>query len=148
MKRAAVLSVLALLAALAAAAAPRNPFWRQGYEGVRHRVTLEPRQRARPVVVEEAPVVRSSDDDGADGDERLWNRASRQLRFGSTMILDEGTGTVARASVVINDLVYAVGDLVSVTFEKKRFTWRIDSVSTERKVRLRRLTHRAYRKNQ
>ena len=41
----------------------------------------------------------------------------------------------ANSSVVINGKVYADGDLISITHDSRRFTWRVEGLSEKSKLR-------------
>lgn len=125
-----------LLAALLAAATPlRNPFWPEGYVGEREAIVEDPQVRiAAPATPPDAKAattnaaakanaefkpVNMADGPGID---RLWTRARKTLRFGSTLRTDADAG---RSAVTVNGKVYADGDLISVNHNGYRFTWRL-----------------------
>ena len=59
-----------------------------------------------------------------------WGAARAALSLGSYMTLNGGDSR-RHASVVINGKVYADGDLVSITHDSRRFTWRFVGLSDE-----------------
>jgi len=143
---------------------PRNPFWPQGYEGVRYPITLEPRFKPEPIA-EPPPVVSTNAVSNAVAgvvsnavsdavsaraaakarlrdplEDPIWTNAVKSLDFGATVSYSGGGKTLA--SISINDRVYDVGDLVSSNFESHRFTWRIESLSSDRKLKLKRINYR------
>lgn len=119
---------------LAAALAVRNPFWPIDYDGPLEAITDEPK-----VVVETTPANEGDDTATAasaaaenarrsHGAEetlpRHWQKAARELRntTRTTITLPDGG---KRLGFIINGRTYGVGDLVSLTHEGRRFTWRV-----------------------
>ena len=64
-----------------------------------------------------------------------WDAARAALKFGGRVKLREGDEH-ANSSVVINGKVYADGDLISITHDSRRFTWRVEGLSDKSKPRL------------
>ena len=64
-----------------------------------------------------------------------WDAARAALKFGGRVKLREGDEH-ANSSVVINGKVYADGDLISITHDSRRFTWRVEGLSEKSKLRL------------
>ena len=64
-----------------------------------------------------------------------WDAARAALKFGGRVKLREGDEH-ANSSVVINGKVYADGDLISITHDSRRFTWRVEGLSDKSKLRL------------
>jgi len=134
---------------------PRNPFWPQGYEGTRYPITLEPRFKPTP---EEMPVVRTNVvtraslaaaaaraeaerkklDDPLENP--VWTNAVKVLDFSASLSFT--SNGQSKAAVMINNRAYAVGDLVSENCGDTRFTWRIESLSSDGKIKLKRITYR------
>ena len=67
-----------------------------------------------------------------------WDAARAALKFGGRVKLREGEEH-ANSSVVINGKVYADGDLISITHDSRRFTWRVEGLSGKNKLKLVRL---------
>ena len=67
-----------------------------------------------------------------------WDAARKALKFGGRVKLREDDAR-ASSSVVINGKVYADGDLISITHDSRRFTWRIEGLSDKNKLKLVRL---------
>ena len=67
-----------------------------------------------------------------------WEAAKKSLAFGGYMKLREAD-VRERMSIVINGNVYADGDLVSMTHDSRRFTWRVEGLSDKNKLKLVRL---------
>ena len=67
-----------------------------------------------------------------------WDAARKALRFGGRVKLREDD-VRASSSVVINGKVYADGDLISITHDSRRFTWRVEGLSDKNKLKLVRL---------
>lgn len=64
-----------------------------------------------------------------------WDAARAALKFGGRVKLREDDEH-ANSSVVINGKVYADGDLISITHDSRRFTWRVEGLSDKSKLRL------------
>ena len=67
-----------------------------------------------------------------------WDAARKALKFGGRVKLREDD-VRASSSVVINGKVYADGDLISITHDSRRFTWRVEGLSDKNKLKLVRL---------
>ena len=67
-----------------------------------------------------------------------WDAARKALKFGGRVKLHEDD-VRASSSVLINGKVYADGDLISITHDSRRFTWRIEGLSEKNKLKLVRL---------
>ena len=67
-----------------------------------------------------------------------WDAARAALKFGGRVRLRED-GASTNSSVIINGKVYADGDLLSITHDSRRFTWRIEGLSDKNKLKLVRL---------
>ena len=67
-----------------------------------------------------------------------WDTARAALKFGGRVKLRED-GASTNSSVIINGKVYADGDLLSITHDSRRFTWRIEGLSDKNKLKLVRL---------
>lgn len=112
----------------------RNPFWPQGYEGERTVISAD------SVVVR--PDAAVQDDEAAQAESgyeittsRHWVAARKTLKIGGTIIAKADDGSV-RTSVVINGYPYTDGDLLSVTHDGRRFTWRIGGLSDNSVLKL------------
>ena len=64
-----------------------------------------------------------------------WDAARAALKFGGRVKLHEDDAG-ENSSVVINGKVYADGDLISITHDSRRFTWRVEGLSDKSKLRL------------
>lgn len=64
-----------------------------------------------------------------------WAAARAALSFGGRMKFRE-EDELQNTSVVINGKVYSNGDLVSVTHDSRRFTWRYEGLTDQNKLRL------------
>ncbi len=64
-----------------------------------------------------------------------WNAARAALKFGGRVKLREDDAR-ENSSVVINGKVYADGDLISITHDSRRFTWRVEGLSEKSKLKL------------
>jgi len=143
---------------------PRNPFWPQNYEGMRYPIGLEPRFKPEPEIERQAPVVTTNAAilakqaaSAAQAEEAMkkradpledpvWEKAVKTLEFGATMSFS--SNGVSRAAVSINDRIYSVGDLISSNHEDHRFTWRVESLSSDGKIKLKRINYRKIGTNQ
>ncbi len=67
-----------------------------------------------------------------------WDAARKALKFGGRVKLRED-GASTNSSVIINGKVYADGDLISITHDSRRFTWRVEGLSDKNKLKLVRL---------
>jgi len=147
------LLVLVALPCLAREALPRNPFWPQGVSGRRYPISAEPRFRLdvqTPATNDVKAVGAELFGEGSSAadptDDPIWAGATKALRFGST--LNFQTAERTQSAVTINGRIYAVGELVSVNYVGHRFTWRIESLSSDGKIRLKRITYRNIGLNQ
>ena len=64
-----------------------------------------------------------------------WDAARAALKFGGRVKLREDDAS-ENSSVVINGKVYADGDLLSITHDSRRFTWRVEGLSDKSKLKL------------
>ena len=64
-----------------------------------------------------------------------WDAARAALKFAGRVKLREGDAN-ENSSVVINGKVYADGDLLSITHDSRRFTWRVEGLSGKSKLKL------------
>ena len=67
-----------------------------------------------------------------------WEAAKKSLAFGGYMKLREAD-VRERMSIVINGNVYVDGDLISVTHDSRRYTWRIEGLSDKKRLTLARV---------
>ena len=67
-----------------------------------------------------------------------WDAARKALKIGGRVKLREDD-VRASSSVVIHGKVYADGDLISITHDSRRFTWRVEGLSDKNKLKLVRL---------
>ena len=63
-----------------------------------------------------------------------WDAARAALKFAGRVKLREDANE--NSSVVINGKVYADGDLISITHDSRRFTWRVEGLSDKSKLKL------------
>ncbi len=64
-----------------------------------------------------------------------WDAARAALKFAGRVKLREDDAN-ENSSVVINGKVYADGDLLSITHDSRRFTWRVEGLSGKSKLKL------------
>ena len=64
-----------------------------------------------------------------------WEAAKKALVFGGRVKLRE-EDALQSTSIVINGKVYADGDLISITHDSRRFTWRVEGLSDKNKLKL------------
>ena len=64
-----------------------------------------------------------------------WDAARAALKFAGRVKLREDDAS-ENSSVVINGKVYADGDLLSITHDSRRFTWRVEGLSGKSKLKL------------
>ena len=64
-----------------------------------------------------------------------WDAARAALKFGGRVKLREDDAS-ENSSVVINGKVDADGDLLSITHDSRRFTWRVEGLSGKSKLKL------------
>ena len=128
-----------------AAITVRNPFWPIGYEGTRETITAEP-------VVEVKTTAATADDETATSAStapveepsiatRHWADARKTLRVGGIAVVTDADGT-KRQCIMINGLAYGDGDLISITHENRRFTWRVQGLTKGATVKLSRVRAR------
>lgn len=67
-----------------------------------------------------------------------WVNARRALKISSPARFRSDDGTV-RSSIAINGNIYVDGDLVSVTYDNVRFTWRIKGLDGRESLKLMRV---------
>ena len=70
-----------------------------------------------------------------------WKKAMKSLRIGNPAVITTQDGKT-RSTISINGNIYGDGDLMSVTHEKIRFTWRIRGLAGGEKLKLERLRAR------
>lgn len=70
-----------------------------------------------------------------------WKKAMKSLKIGNPAVVTMQDGRT-RSTISINDNIYGDGDLMSVTHEGIRFTWRIKGLAGGEKLRLERLRAR------
>jgi len=154
---------------------PRNPFWPQGYDGTRYPITTEPRIKPQTAPVDqlngigdkgaangEGPrlsaidaealakrqaeeAARQAAEAARQAEDRVWGNARKALKFGAT--LNFSIGESDRTTVIINKRSYAAGDYVSANVGEERFTWRVESITSDGKLRLKRIKHITIQRN-
>lgn len=143
----------ALLATALLATIPlRNPFWPIGYTGEREPIVDEPRVKvAAPteeaaeedtktsVTAEAIAEAKAEEAESGQGLDRLWIKARKALRIGSTLKLG---GDNTRQAITINGKIYADGDLVSFNHNGYRFTWKIKQLTNNNTLKLQRVKAR------
>ena len=130
----------------------RNPFWPVGYTGEREAIVDEPRLKvvttAEETTAEDtrtsvtAEAIAAAEAEAADngqGLDRLWIRARKALKIGSTLKLGGNDG---RQAVTINGKIYGDGDLISFNHNGYRFTWRIKQLTDNNTLKLLRIKAR------
>ena len=70
-----------------------------------------------------------------------WKKAMKSLKIGNPAVITTQDGR-RRSTISINDNIYGDGDLMSVTHEGIRFTWRVQGLEGGEKLRLERLRAR------
>lgn len=70
-----------------------------------------------------------------------WKKAMKSLKIGNPAVITTQDGQ-KRSTISINGNIYGDGDLMSVTHEGVRFTWRIQGLAGGEKLRLERLKAR------
>ena len=130
----------------------RNPFWPVGYHGELEPIvdSVEVKQAADGAAEEEkqksaaeaaaemvaaAQAAAAQEEDESVELSRRWVRARKSLRLGSTMKFGDGKGGL-RQAVSINGNIYGDGDLVSVNHDGYRFTWRVQTLTNNKTLRL------------
>ena len=143
----------AILSMLILATIPlRNPFWPVGYTGEREAIVDEPHVKVAAPAEETkeedtktsvtAEAIAAAEADAADngqGLERLWIKARKALKIGSTLTIG---GERGRQSVTINGKIYADGDLISFNHNGYRFTWRVKQLTDNNTLKLIRIKAR------
>lgn len=66
-----------------------------------------------------------------------WKKAMKSLKIGNPAVITAQDGQT-RSTISINGNIYVDGDLMSVTHENIRFTWRIQGLEGGKKLRLER----------
>ena len=70
-----------------------------------------------------------------------WKMAMKSLKIGNPAVFTTEDGKT-RSTISINGNIYGDGDLMSVTYEGARFTWRIRGLAGGEKLRLERIRAR------
>jgi len=70
-----------------------------------------------------------------------WKKAMKSLRIGNPAVVIAQDGST-RSTISINGNIYGEGDLMSVTHEGIRFTWRVQGLTGGEKLKLARLRAR------
>ena len=70
-----------------------------------------------------------------------WKKARKALKIGNPAVFKAEDGTT-RSTISINGNIYGDGDLMSVTHEGIRFTWRVQGLAGGEKLRLERIKAR------
>ena len=70
-----------------------------------------------------------------------WKKAMKSLKIGNPAVITTQDGKT-RSTISINGNIYGDGDLMSVTHEGIRFTWRIKGLAGGEKLKLERLKAR------
>lgn len=127
-----------------AAIAVRNPFWPIGFEGTREVISAEP-------VVEVKTAAATADDDTATAataarssqtiSGKHWADARKTLRIGGIAVVTSPDGG-KRQCVMINGLAYGDGDLISINHNHRRFTWRVQGLTSGATIKLTRVRAR------
>ena len=143
---------LLLSIALLATIPLRNPFWPVGYTGEREAIVDEPHVKvAAPaeetkeedtktsVTAEDIAAAKADAADNGQGLDRLWIKARKALKIGSTLKIG---GDGGRQAVTINGKIYADGDLVSFNHNGYRFTWRVRELTGNNTLKLIRIKAR------
>lgn len=129
----------------------RNPFWPVGYAGEREAIFDEPHVKvATPTeetaeedvktsVTAETIAAAAAEADSGQSLDRLWIKARKALKFGSTLKLGDDNG---RQAVTINGKIYADGDLVSFNHNGYRFTWKVKQLTDNNTLKLLRVKAR------
>ena len=127
----------------------RNPFWPVGYHGEMEPIvdsvtvqsategTAEEEKQtsaAEAAAAIAAAAAAARDEDESVEMERRWVRARKSLRIGGTMKVGGTAG--ARQAVSINGNIYADNDLISVNHDGYRFTWRVQTLTNNKTLRL------------
>ena len=144
----------ALLATALLATIPlRHPCWPVGYTGEREPIVDEPRVKVAAAASEETAEedtktsvtaeaiaeAEAQEQENGQGLDRLWIKARKQLKIGSTLRLG---GDKGRQAITINGKIYADGDLVSFNHNGYRFTWRVKQLTDNNTLKLLRVKAR------
>ena len=70
-----------------------------------------------------------------------WKKAMKSLKIGNPAVITTQDGKT-RSTISINGNIYGDGDLMSVTYDSIRFTWRIKGLAGGEKLKLERLRAR------
>ena len=70
-----------------------------------------------------------------------WKKAMKSLKIGNPAVITTQDGKT-RSTISINGNIYGDGDLMSVTHEGIRFTWRIKGLAGGEKLKLERIRAR------
>ena len=137
---------------LLAAIPLRNPFWPVGYTGEREAIVDDPHikvaaaaeeaseEDTKTSVTAEAIAAAEADEaESGQGLDRLWIKARKALRIGSTLKIG---GDGGRQAVTINGKIYADGDLISFNHNGYRFTWRVKQLTENNTLKLLRVKAR------
>lgn len=136
-----------LIPILLAATIPlRNPFWPDGYKGKAEAILDEPKIAVKAqdeaqseedaktsVNAETIAAAEEAADEQAETDRR-WIAARGKLKIGGTMKTEDG-----RQSVTINGNIYRDGDVVILDVGESRFYWRVQGLTGNGTLKLRRL---------
>ena len=76
-----------------------------------------------------------------------WKKAMKSLKIGNPAVITTQDGKT-RSTISINGNIYGDGDLMSVTHEGIRFTWRVQGLSGGEKLRLERVRARRLKGSQ
>ena len=138
--------ILILPIALLATIPLRNPFWPIGYTGEREAIFDEPHVKVTAtteetaeedtktsVTAEAIAAAEAEDSKSGQGLDRLWIKARKALRIGSTLKLGGDNG---RQAVTINGKIYADGDLLSFNHNGYRFTWKVKQLTDNNTLKL------------
>lgn len=130
----------------------RNPFWPVGYTGEREAIVDDPHikvaatteetseEDTKTSVTAEAIAAAEADEaESAQGLDRLWVKARKALKIGSTLKIG---GDGGRQAVTINGKIYSGGDLVSFNHNGYRFTWRVRELTDNNTLKLLRVKAR------
>ena len=130
----------------------RNPFWPVGYTGEREAIVDDPHIKVTAtseetsdedtktsVTAEAIAAAEAEAADNGQGLDRLWIKARKALKIGSTL---KAGGEDGRQAVTINGKIYADGDLVSFNHNGYRFTWRVRELTGNNTLKLLRVKAR------
>lgn len=141
-----------LAIALLATIPLRNPFWPIGYTGEREAIVDDPHIKVATaseetadedtktsVTAEAIAAAEAEAADSGQGLDRLWIKARKALKIGSTL---KAGGADGRQAVTINGKIYADGDLISFNHNGYRFTWRVKQLTSNNTLKLLRIKAR------